>query len=74
MQAQFSQMRPVAMAPPIVPRHPMYPPGGLGIGQQMFYGQAPPAFIPPQVLSFSTNTFLLATSIICGFFNYGRNL
>ncbi|KAL8156189.1 polyadenylate-binding protein 2-like isoform X2 [Apium graveolens] len=49
LQAQFSQMRPIAMAPPVGPRLPMYPPGGPGLGQ-MFYGQAPPAFIPPQQL------------------------
>ncbi|KAK3018563.1 hypothetical protein RJ639_004288 [Escallonia herrerae] len=48
LQAQFSQMRPVAMAPSVTPRMPMYPPGGPGMGQQIFYGQAPPAFIPPQ--------------------------
>ncbi|KAL7127508.1 hypothetical protein ABFS83_14G257800 [Erythranthe nasuta] len=46
-QAQFSQMRPIAMAPSIAPRMPMYPPGAPGIGQQMFYGQGP-AMIPPQ--------------------------
>lgn len=48
LQAQFSQMRPVAMAPSVAPRMPMYPPGGPGIGQQIFYGQAPPAIIPSQ--------------------------
>ncbi|KAK4848115.1 hypothetical protein QYF36_009487 [Acer negundo] len=48
LQAQFSQMRPVAIAPSVGPRMPMYPPGGPGIGQQIFYGQAPPAMIPPQ--------------------------
>ncbi|KAK2995227.1 hypothetical protein RJ640_006966 [Escallonia rubra] len=48
LQAQFSQMRPVAMAPSIAPRMPMYAPGAPGIGQQLFYGQAPPAMIPPQ--------------------------
>ncbi|KAL3722357.1 hypothetical protein ACJRO7_034693 [Eucalyptus globulus] len=48
LQAQFSQMRPVAMAPTIAPRMPFYPPGGPGIGQQLFYGQAPPAVMPPQ--------------------------
>ncbi|KAL9143806.1 hypothetical protein ABFS82_14G257900 [Erythranthe guttata] len=47
LQAQFSQMRPIAMAPSIAPRMPMYPPGAPGIGQQMFYGQGP-AMIPPQ--------------------------
>ncbi|XP_039035079.1 polyadenylate-binding protein 8-like isoform X1 [Hibiscus syriacus] len=47
LQAQFSQMRPLAMAPPVGPRMPMYPPGGPGLGQQIFYGQAPPMF-PPQ--------------------------
>ncbi|KAI3774722.1 hypothetical protein L1987_49282 [Smallanthus sonchifolius] len=48
LQAQFSQMRPIAMAPAGAPRMPMYPPGGPGLGQQMFYGQAQPTFIPPQ--------------------------
>lgn len=51
-QAQFSQMRPVAMTPSVAPRMPMYPPGGPGIGQQIFYGQAPPAIIPSQVTSY----------------------
>uniref|UniRef100_A0A1J3GRT7 Polyadenylate-binding protein n=2 Tax=Noccaea caerulescens TaxID=107243 RepID=A0A1J3GRT7_NOCCA len=46
LQAQFSQMRP--MPPSVGPRMPMYPPGGPGIGQQVFYGQAPPAMIPGQ--------------------------
>ncbi|KAF8406291.1 hypothetical protein HHK36_008376 [Tetracentron sinense] len=50
LQAQFSQMRPVAIAPSVAPRMPMYPPGGPGLGQQIFYGQGPPAIIPPQVL------------------------
>ncbi|KAI4295671.1 hypothetical protein L6164_035690 [Bauhinia variegata] len=48
LQAQFAQMRPVAMAPSVAPRVPLYPPGGPGIGQQIFYGQAPPAIIPSQ--------------------------
>ncbi|KAL1801922.1 hypothetical protein ACET3Z_030569 [Daucus carota] len=48
LQAQFSQMRPIALAPPAGPRLQMYPPGGPGLGQHMFFGQAPPAFIPPQ--------------------------
>ncbi|KAI3522170.1 hypothetical protein L1887_11652 [Cichorium endivia] len=48
LQAQFSQMRPVTMGNSMGPRMPMYPPGGPGIGQQLFYGQAPPAMIPPQ--------------------------
>lgn len=48
LQAQFSQMRPIAMTPSVGPRVPMYPPGGPGLGQQIFYGQGPPAFIPPQ--------------------------
>ncbi|XP_057779753.1 polyadenylate-binding protein 2-like [Salvia miltiorrhiza] len=47
LQAQFLQMRPVAMPPSMAPRMPMYPPGAPGIGQQLFYGQAP-AIIPPQ--------------------------
>ncbi|XP_062193406.1 polyadenylate-binding protein 8-like [Phragmites australis] len=48
LQAQFSQMRPVAMAPAVGPRMPMFPPGVPGVGQQLFYGQPPPAFINPQ--------------------------
>lgn len=36
------------MATSVAPRMPMYPPGGPGLGQQIFYGQ-PPAMIPPQV-------------------------
>ncbi|KAK1423820.1 hypothetical protein QVD17_19129 [Tagetes erecta] len=47
LQAQFSQMRPIAMAPTVAPRMPMYPPGGPGLGQQMFHGQQP-IYIPPQ--------------------------
>ena len=72
MQAQFSQMRPIALAPPAGPRLQMYPPGGPGLGQHMFFGQAPPAFIPPQVISFSINTCLLATCYIW-FLNYVSN-
>ncbi|KAG2663618.1 hypothetical protein I3843_16G042300 [Carya illinoinensis] len=48
LQAQFSQMRPVAMAPSVAPRMPIYPPGAPGLGQQFLYGQAPAAMIPPQ--------------------------
>ncbi|KAK3231340.1 hypothetical protein Dsin_003221 [Dipteronia sinensis] len=48
LQAQFSQMRPVAIAPSVAPRMPMYPPGAPGLGQQFMYGQGPPAIIPPQ--------------------------
>ncbi|XP_040997988.1 polyadenylate-binding protein 2-like [Juglans microcarpa x Juglans regia] len=48
LQAQFSQMRPVAMAPSVAPRMPIYPPGAPGLGQQFLYGQAPSAMIPPQ--------------------------
>ncbi|KAK6258560.1 RNA recognition motif domain - like 10 [Theobroma cacao] len=48
LQAQFSQMRPGAMAPGVGPRMPMYPPGAAGLGQQLFYGQGPPAIITPQ--------------------------
>ncbi|KAK7351631.1 hypothetical protein VNO77_11220 [Canavalia gladiata] len=46
LQAQFSQMRPVAIAPSVAPRMPLYPQGAPGIGQQFLYGQAPPAIIP----------------------------
>ena len=48
LQAQFSQMRPVAMTPSVAPRMPLYPPGAPGLGQQFLYGQGPPAMIPPQ--------------------------
>ncbi|QCD83283.1 polyadenylate-binding protein 8-like [Vigna unguiculata] len=48
LQAQFAQMRPVGMPPSVGPRVPMYPPGAPGIGQQIFYGQGPPAIIPSQ--------------------------
>nr|GMD89143.1 polyadenylate-binding protein 2-like [Ipomoea batatas] len=48
LQAQFSEMRPVAMTPSLAPRLPMYPPGAPGMPQQLFYGQGPPAIIPPQ--------------------------
>lgn len=48
LQAQFSQMRPVGMAPSMAPRMPIYPPAASGMGQQFLYGQAPPAIIPPQ--------------------------
>ncbi|ESQ53728.1 hypothetical protein EUTSA_v10024683mg [Eutrema salsugineum] len=48
LQAQFAQVRPVAMPPSAGPRMPIFPPGGPGVGQQMFYGQAPPNMIPPQ--------------------------
>nr|KJB63885.1 hypothetical protein B456_010G021800 [Gossypium raimondii] len=45
LQAQFSQMRPLAI-PSVAPRMPMYPSGAPGLGQQFLYGQAPPAIIP----------------------------
>ncbi|KAL4313539.1 hypothetical protein GQ457_01G000850 [Hibiscus cannabinus] len=48
LQAQFSQMRSLAMGPSVSPRMPMYSPGGPGLGQQIFYGQGPPTIFPPQ--------------------------
>ncbi|CAH9100345.1 unnamed protein product [Cuscuta europaea] len=42
LQAQFSQMRPIAIAPSVGTRMPMYPQGPPGLGQQIFYGQPPP--------------------------------
>ncbi|KAE8723750.1 Polyadenylate-binding protein 8 [Hibiscus syriacus] len=42
LQAQFSQMRSIATTPSAAPRMVMYPPGGPGLGQQIFYGQRPP--------------------------------
>ena len=60
VQVQFSQMRPVTIAPSVAPRMPIYPPGGPGLGQQIFYGQGPPAIMPPQVsLLFFMIAFLL---------------
>uniref|UniRef100_A0A6N2MGX6 PABP n=1 Tax=Salix viminalis TaxID=40686 RepID=A0A6N2MGX6_SALVM len=50
LQAQFTQMRPVAMAPSVAPRMQMYPPGAPGLGQQFLYGQGPPAMIPQQLV------------------------
>jgi polyadenylate-binding protein len=42
------------MAPNVGPRMAMFPPGVPGVGQQLFYGQPPQAFINPQV---SMNNF-----------------
>ncbi|KAB2030215.1 hypothetical protein ES319_D05G215400v1 [Gossypium barbadense] len=47
LQAQFSQMRPLAISS-VSPRIPMYPSGAPGLGQQFLFGQGPPAIIPPQ--------------------------
>ncbi|EPS61542.1 hypothetical protein M569_13255, partial [Genlisea aurea] len=44
LQAQFSQIRPISIAPPRIPVFPTAP----GLGQQIFYGQPPQAIIPPQ--------------------------
>lgn len=52
-------MRPVSMPPNVAPRMPFYPPGAPGLGQQLFYGQAPQALIPQQA------------SICCIFFFLG---
>nr|KAJ0191996.1 hypothetical protein LSAT_V11C800445130 [Lactuca sativa] len=46
--AQFSQLRPAAMANSMGPRMPMYPPSGPGTGQLLFYGQPPTAMLPHQ--------------------------
>ncbi|KAL8484909.1 hypothetical protein ACS0TY_027273 [Phlomoides rotata] len=46
LHAQFLKMRSVVMPPSIGPHVLMYPPGALGMEQQLFYGQAP--MIPPQ--------------------------
>lgn len=51
MHAQFSQMRPFLMAPYVDPQMSMYYSGGSGIGQQIFYGQAPLAITSSQVTS-----------------------
>nr|GLL33625.1 polyadenylate-binding protein 8-like isoform X2 [Ipomoea trifida] len=49
--AQFAQMRPIAITPQVGTRmhaNVSRPPGGPGLGQQIFYGQPPPALLPPQ--------------------------
>lgn len=58
-QAQFSQMRPMVMPPSVAPRMPMYPPGVPGVGQQLFYGQPPPAFVNPQVHQYMNSIYLI---------------
>ncbi|XP_074286275.1 polyadenylate-binding protein 2-like [Silene latifolia] len=45
LQAQFSQMIPVAIPATAAPRMPMYPPGAA---QPLYYGQPPAAMLPPQ--------------------------
>lgn len=53
LQAQFSQMRnPVGVAQAMPTRLPIYPPGGPGLSQPMFYGQGPPTLMPPQAAGF----------------------
>ncbi|XP_042400669.1 polyadenylate-binding protein 2-like isoform X1 [Zingiber officinale] len=47
LQAQFSQVRPAAIMPNVGPRVPIYS-SAPGMGQQIFYGQPPPALVPPQ--------------------------
>lgn len=37
------------MPPTVAPRMPMFPPGAANFGQQLFYGQGPPAMFPSQV-------------------------
>lgn len=61
-------MRPVAIAPPIAPRMPFYPPGAPGMGQ-FLYGQAPPAIIP-QVIMKQLLLFSFLFSFIFFFFNF----
>ncbi|XP_051124548.1 polyadenylate-binding protein 2-like [Andrographis paniculata] len=50
LQAQFSQRRAVpTMLPPVGPRMPpIYPPVAAAMGQQLYFGQGPPAIVPPQ--------------------------
>eukprot|EP00250_Pteridium_aquilinum_P014929 c22286_g1_i2 orf=356-2299(-) len=54
LQAQFAQLRSSAVtAPPVTANPPpMYHPGAPGMGQQVFYGQPPPALIPSQANGF----------------------
>ncbi|KAL9244929.1 hypothetical protein vseg_018643 [Gypsophila vaccaria] len=48
LEAQFSQMRHVAIPSSVGPRMPVYLPGGAGRGQPIYYGQAPATVIPNQ--------------------------
>ncbi|KAK7283283.1 hypothetical protein RIF29_12703 [Crotalaria pallida] len=53
LQAQFSQMRPVVIAPPVASHMPLYPPRAPALGPQFMYGQPPPAIIPQMQAGFS---------------------
>ncbi|KAG6539154.1 hypothetical protein ZIOFF_004307 [Zingiber officinale] len=53
--AQFSQVRPAAIMPNVGPRVPIYS-SAPGMGQQIFYGQPPPALVPPQNSCFKLRT------------------
>ncbi|XP_019429821.1 PREDICTED: polyadenylate-binding protein 2-like isoform X2 [Lupinus angustifolius] len=48
LQAQFSQIRPIAINPSVAPHMQLYPSRTPGLGQQFLYGQGPPAMIPQQ--------------------------
>ena len=61
-------MRPIAMAPAVAPRMPMYPPGGPGLGQHIFYGQAQPTFIPPQVITSGNKNYSFYYNHVSRFF------
>ena len=52
------------MATSVAPRIPMYPPGAPGLGQQFLYGQAPPAIIPPQVITYSLLIIRVSISVL----------
>lgn len=70
------------MPPAVGPRMQMYPPGGPPMGQQLFYGQGPPAMIPQVKLksfkhkTFETNlyNFLLQLGIEQPGFGYQQQL
>ncbi|KAL0348343.1 UNVERIFIED_CONTAM: Polyadenylate-binding protein 2 [Sesamum angustifolium] len=47
LQAIFSNVRPNTVVPAVTPHMPIYPLGGPGIGQQLPYGRAPHAILPP---------------------------
>ncbi|CAM8974696.1 unnamed protein product [Rhodiola kirilowii] len=56
LQAQFSQMRSGPITPPFSPRIPAFPPG---MAQPIYFGQAPPAMVPPQCLKDSKGSDLV---------------
>ncbi|KAG8364244.1 hypothetical protein BUALT_Bualt19G0108000 [Buddleja alternifolia] len=47
LQALYSHVRPNTIVPPVTPQMLICAPGSSGLGQQVFYAQAPPSTRPP---------------------------